>query len=136
MVYRFCFGSSYFPFSSQRIPHASLYFFLNSNRSVMFQTIKEEKIKKKHDKKIIKPLIGEVVERERERGRDLGKGWQYYTHVRVLEFRTAIDSQPPFSKRTRAQSVYFLAIALCSTDSPSSSTAFGSAPANSSSCCH
>ena len=33
----------------------------------MFQTIKEEKIKKKHDKKIIKPLIGEVVERERER---------------------------------------------------------------------
>ena len=69
MVYWFCFGSSYFPFSSQRIPHASLYFFLNSNRSVMFQTIKEEKIKKKHDKKIIKPLIGEVVERERERFR-------------------------------------------------------------------
>lgn len=34
---------------------------------------------------------------------------------------------------TRAQSVYFFAIALCSTDSPSSSTAFGSAPAKSNS---
>jgi len=45
-----------------------------------------------------------------------------------------IDLQPPFSSITSAQSVYFLEIALCRTDSPSSSTALGSAPANSNSC--
>ncbi|KAF7836202.1 E3 ubiquitin-protein ligase KEG [Senna tora] len=41
-----------------------------------------------------------------------------------------IDLLPPFSNITRAQSVYFLATALCITVSPSSSTALGSAPAN------
>lgn len=57
-----------------------------------------------------------------------------YTHVKFFEFKTAIDLLPPFSIMTRAQFVYFLQIALCSTDSPSSSTALGSAPASSSSC--
>lgn len=57
-----------------------------------------------------------------------------YTYVKFFEFKIAIDLQPPFSNITRAQSVYFLATALCSTVSPSSSTALGSAPANSNSC--
>ena len=46
----------------------------------------------------------------------------------------AIDPFPPFSSLTRAQSADFLATALCRIDSPSSSTALGSAPANSNSC--
>ena len=46
----------------------------------------------------------------------------------------AIDLLPPFSSMTRAHSMDFLATALCRTDSPSSSTALGSAPANSNSC--
>lgn len=61
------------------------------------------------------------------------KNEKRYTHVKSFEFRIAIDLQPPFSRITRAQSVYFLATALWSTDSPSSSTALGSAPANSNS---
>lgn len=56
------------------------------------------------------------------------------TYVNLLEFRMPIDLQPPFSSMTIAHSVYFFETALWSTDSPSSSTAFGSAPANNSSC--
>lgn len=59
------------------------------------------------------------------------------SYVNPFEFRAPIDLQPPFSSITIAQSVNFLEMAICSTVSPSSSTAFGSAPANSNSCdCH
>ena len=62
--------------------------------------------------------------------------FQHFSYVRFFELRRPIDLQPPFSNMTIAQSVYLLATARCKTDSPSSSTALGSAPANSNSCEH
>lgn len=56
------------------------------------------------------------------------------SYVKSFEFRKPIDLQPPFSSITIAQSVNFLAMAICSAVSPSSATALGSAPANSNSC--
>jgi len=53
----------------------------------------------------------------------LGKHILSYTYIIFFEFKMAIDLLPPFSSMTRAQSMEFLANALCRTDSPSSSTA-------------
>lgn len=56
------------------------------------------------------------------------------SHVKFFEFRKLIDLHPLFSNMTIAHSVCLLAMAICSTDSPSSSTALASAPAKSNSC--